>query len=244
MQKILIRNLTVKYGNKIILDNLNFFVNNGDFIVILGKSGAGKSTLLNSINKFVKFTGKVIIDNKDIGKLSTKNMKKIRRKTGIIFQDYNVFNNLNVLENTMLPFLSRKNIFQTLLNVYTKNEYKKAIMSLHKVGLSDKDIYRKTKYLSGGQKQRLAIARMLCQEPDLILADEPISSLDIKNSEEIMTLFSNLNKNRKITIIMSLHDVKIAKKYSDKIIGIKEGKIIFYKNTEEVTNDEIEDLYV
>ncbi|MBU0278481.1 MULTISPECIES: phosphonate ABC transporter ATP-binding protein [unclassified Gemella] len=240
--KLIVKNLSVNYNNKKVLNNLNFNVTEGDFVVILGKSGAGKTTLLRCINKLNNFTGYISIDEININTLNNRNLNEIRKKIAFIFQDYNILDNLYTIENVMLPFLSDKNIVEILFNIYKKDEYNLALKYLDKVGLTN-EAFIKSKYLSGGQKQRVAIAKAICQKPSILLADEPVSSLDIKNTEEIMNLFATLNNKKNMTILMNLHDVEIAKKYSHKIIGIKSGNILFYKNTEDVTDNEITELY-
>ncbi|MBF0849003.1 ATP-binding cassette domain-containing protein, partial [Streptococcus danieliae] len=145
-------------------------------------------------------------------------------------------------ENVLSPFLAYKNIFQSLFSIYSREEYEMALKYIDKVALKEY-AYTKVKYLSGGQKQRVAIAKAICQKPDLLLADEPISSLDEVNSKAIMDLFKTLNKKKKLTILMNLHDVTIAKKYSDKIMALKDGRLLFFKNTNEVSDDEIRNLY-
>lgn len=238
-----VKNLLLSYEDNIVLNNLNFNIIEGEFVVILGKSGAGKSSLLRCINKLNSHQqGEIFINKENVLRKKGKQLQKLRKNIAFIFQDYNVLDNLYAIDNVLLPFLANKNFFKFMFNSYTKEEYKLALKYLDKVGLS-KETYKKCKYLSGGQKQRVAIAKAICQKPKIILADEPVSSLDQKNSEEIMNLFSILNKKKNITILVNLHDVNLAKKYSSKIIGLKEGKILFYKETEKVTDDEIRELY-
>ncbi|MBF0714852.1 phosphonate ABC transporter ATP-binding protein [Gemelliphila palaticanis] len=238
-----LEDVTMVYDKEVILDKISFELDKGDFVAILGKSGAGKSTLLRCINKLNNpVEGKIFINNSDILLEKGKKLELSRKKIAFIFQDYNVIDNLYTIENVLTPFLANKSFIKSIFNIYTNEEYNLAIKYLTKVGL-EKEIFKKTKYLSGGQKQRVAIAKSICQRPEVLLADEPISSLDQSNSDYIMKLFSSLNKKKNITILMNLHDVNIAKKYTDKIIGLKNGKVLFYKDTESVTDDEIKELY-
>lgn len=238
-----LEDVTMVYDKEVILDKISFELDKGDFVAVLGKSGAGKSTLLRCINKLNNpVEGKIFINNSDILLEKGKKLELSRKKIAFIFQDYNVIDNLYTIENVLTPFLANKSFIKSIFNIYTNEEYNLAIKYLTKVGL-EKEIFKKTKYLSGGQKQRVAIAKSICQRPEVLLADEPISSLDQSNSDYIMKLFSSLNKKKNITILMNLHDVNIAKKYTDKIIGLKNGKVLFYKDTESVTNDEIKELY-
>lgn len=238
-----LEDVTMVYDKEVILDKISFELDKGDFVAVLGKSGAGKSTLLRCINKLNNpVEGKIFINNSDILLEKGKKLELSRKKIAFIFQDYNVIDNLYTIENVLTPFLANKSFIKSIFNIYTNEEYNLAIKYLTKVGL-EKEIFKKTKYLSGGQKQRVAIAKSICQRPEVLLADEPISSLDQSNSDYIMKLFSSLNKKKNITILMNLHDVNIAKKYTDKIIGLKNGKVLFYKDTESVTDDEIKELY-
>ena len=176
-----IKDLTFKYGNKTILDNISFKVENNDFIAIVGKSGAGKSTLLRCLNMLnIPQKGEIIFDNKNILSSSKKQLKEIRRDISFIFQDYNVLDNLYTIENVLTPYLAKKN-FLNLLFGYTKKDYNEGIEYLKKVGLEE-EAFRKSKYLSGGQKQRVAIAKALAQQPKLLLADEPVKNFIIKKS--------------------------------------------------------------
>ena len=159
-----------------------------------------------------------------------------------VFQDLNIIDNMYVIENVLIPFLNRKNFIQVLFNQFSKQEYERALYCLEKVGIS-KLAYTKAKYLSGGEKQRVAIARSLAPNVDLILADEPISSLDEKNSTQIMEIFKRINIKKNKTIILNLHNVDIAKKFSDKILALKNGEIFFYKKSPEVNEDDIRKVY-
>lgn len=241
---LIIENLTMSFNDNIVLKNINLEIENGDFVAILGKSGAGKSTFLRCINKLhTPQSGKIYFNSNDILKMNGKKLQKLRQKIAFIFQDYNILDNLYTIDNVLTPFLVNKNFIQSLFGYYNKDDYRLAIKYIEKVGLYE-ETFKKCKYLSGGQKQRVAIAKAICQKPEILLADEPISNLDEKNATDIMKLFKKLNEKKNITILINLHDVNIAKKYSKKIIGIKNGKISFYKDTESVTDDEIRELYI
>ena len=227
-----IKNLTFKYGNKTILDNISFKVERNDFIAIVGKSGAGKSTLLRCLNMLnVPQKGEIIFNNNNILSSSKKQLREVRRDISFIFQDYNVLDNLYTIENVLTPYLAKKN-FLNLFFGYTKKEYNEGLEYLKRVGLEE-EAFRKSKYLSGGQKQRVAIAK----------ADEPVSSLDEKNTSLIMDTFKKLNTENNITVLINLHDKELAKKYSTKILGLKDGKILFYKDSDKVNDYEFKELY-
>ncbi|MBS9776081.1 MAG: phosphonate ABC transporter ATP-binding protein [Fusobacterium sp.] len=238
-----IKNLTKNYEQKQILKNISFSIKKGEFISIIGESGAGKSTLLRCINSLEKInSGSIKFYDKELTKLNEKEKNLIKRQMAFIFQDLNIIDNLFVIENVLTPFLVRKNFLQIFFNYFSKKEYERALYCLEKVGISNL-AYTKAKYLSGGEKQRVAIARALAPNVDLILADEPISSLDEKNSKQIMEIFKRINQKKEKTIIVNLHNVEIAKEFSDKILALKNGEILFFKESEKITNDEIREVY-
>ena len=241
-EKLEVKNLIFNYGVKNILNDISFEVPNGDFVAIVGKSGAGKSTLLRCLNLLNKpQSGEIIITGENIVQFNRTRLKRIRRDIAFIFQDYNVLDNLYTVENVLTPYLVKKSTLGLLLG-YTKKEYNEGVEFLKQVGLED-EAFKKSKYLSGGQKQRVAIAKALAQNPKILLADEPVSSLDEKNTTLIMDTFKKLNEENGITVLINLHDVNLAKKYSTKILGLKDGKVLFYKDSEKVTKDEFEELY-
>ena len=241
-EKLEVKNLIFNYGVKNILNDISFEVPNGDFVAIVGKSGAGKSTLLRCLNLLNKpQSGEIIITGENIVQFNRTRLKRIRRDIAFIFQDYNVLDNLYTVENVLTPYLVKKSTLGLLLG-YTKKEYNEGVEFLKQVGLED-EAFKKSKYLSGGQKQRVAIAKALAQNPKILLADEPVSSLDEKNTTLIMDTFKKLNEENGISVLINLHDVNLAKKYSTKILGLKNGKVLFYKDSEKVTKDEFEELY-
>ena len=241
-EKLEVKNLIFNYGVKNILNDISFEVPKGDFVAIVGKSGAGKSTLLRCLNLLNKpQSGEINIAGENILQFNRSRLKLIRRDIAFIFQDYNVLDNLYTVENVLTPYLVKKSVMGLLLG-YTKKEYNEGVDFLKQVGLED-EAFKKSKYLSGGQKQRVAIAKALAQNPKILLADEPVSSLDEKNTTLIMDTFKKLNIEKGITVLINLHDVNLAKKYSTKILGLKDGKVLFYKDSEKVTKDEFEELY-
>ncbi|MCI7223211.1 phosphonate ABC transporter ATP-binding protein [Fusobacterium sp.] len=244
MDKIIEVNKLIKnYNDRKILKEISFSIKKGEFISIIGESGAGKSTLMRCLNGLEEInSGSIKFYNKEITILKEKEKNIIKRQMAFVFQDFNIIDNLYVIENVLLPFLAKKNVFQVLMNSYSKEEYERAMYCLEKVNLT-KLAYTKAKYLSGGEKQRVAIARALVPNVDLILADEPISSLDEKNAQQIMEIFKRINEKKSKTIILNLHNVYIARKYSDKILALKNGEIFFFKESEKVTEDDIREVY-
>ena len=238
-----VKNLVKNYGDKQILKNISFNINKGEIISIIGESGAGKSTLMRCLNGLEGInSGSIKFYDTDITKLKEKEKNSIKKQMAYVFQDLNIIDNMYVIENVLVPFLNRKNFIQVLFNQFTKQEYERALYCLEKVGIS-KLAYTKAKYLSGGEKQRVAIARSLAPNVELILADEPISSLDEKNSAQIMEIFKRINIKKNKTIILNLHNVEVAKKFSDKILALKNGEIFFYKKSAEVNEDDIRKVY-
>ena len=238
-----VKNLVKNYGTKEILKNISFSINKGEIVSIIGESGAGKSTLMRCLNGLEEVnSGSINVYGTDITKLKTSDKNEIKKQMAYVFQDLNIIDNMFVIDNVLVPFLNRKNFIDVLLNRFTKEEYERALYCLEKVGIS-KLAYTKAKYLSGGEKQRVAIARSLAPNVELILADEPISSLDERNSSQIMEIFKRINIKKNKTIILNLHNVEIAKKFSDKILALKNGEIFFYKKSEEVNEDDIREVY-
>ena len=238
-----VKNLVKNYGTKEILKNISFSINKGEIVSIIGESGAGKSTLMRCLNGLEEVnSGSINFYGTDITKLKTSDKNEIKKQMAYVFQDLNIIDNMFVIDNVLVPFLNRKNFIDVLLNRFTKEEYERALYCLEKVGIS-KLAYTKAKYLSGGEKQRVAIARSLAPNVELILADEPISSLDERNSSQIMEIFKRINIKKNKTIILNLHNVEIAKKFSDKILALKNGEIFFYKRSTEVNEDDIRKVY-
>ena len=238
-----IENLKVIYDKFEAIENLSLKVDDGEFVAIIGSSGSGKSSLIKSINLLVKpKVGHIFIGKEDITLANSKELKKLRREIGFIFQDYNLIDRLSVIENVLIGRLGYKSSLESLLGIFKKEEYKNAMDALEKVGLKEKAFVRADE-LSGGQKQRVSIAKVFIQNPKLILADEPVASLDIATSQTIMKYFEKINKKYKISIIINLHDVNLAKKYAKRIVALKNGKIIFDGHGGELTNDVLRKIY-
>lgn len=238
-----IENLKVVYDKFEAIEDLSLEVHDGEFVAIIGSSGSGKSSLIKSINLLVKpKKGHIFIGKDDITLSNSRELKKLRREIGFIFQDYNLIDRLSVIENVLIGRLGYKSSFESLLGIFKKEEYKNAMDVLKKVSLEEKAFVRADE-LSGGQKQRVSIAKVIMQNPKLILADEPVASLDIATSENIMKYFEIINEKYKISIIINLHDVSLAKKYAKRIVALKEGKIIFDGKGSELTDDILRRIY-
>lgn len=225
------------------LDDVSFSVEKGEFVSIIGPSGAGKSTILRCINRLIDATdGNIIYDGDDILSLGKRDLRRVRTKTGMIFQHYNLVDRLSVIENVLHGRLGQKSAISGMLGSYSETEKEKAFFILNELGLAEQ-VYKRCDALSGGQKQRVGIARAIMQEPKLILCDEPIASLDPKASKTIMDHLSQINQKQKITCIVNLHQVEVAMKYSQRILGVSSGKIVFDGTPEELTKKKIHEIY-
>ena len=225
------------------LDDVSFSVEKGEFVSIIGPSGAGKSTILRCINRLIDATdGNIIYDGDDILSLGKRDLRRVRTKTGMIFQHYNLVDRLSVIENVLHGRLGQKSAISGMLGSYSETEKEKAFSILNELGLAEQ-AYKRCDALSGGQKQRVGIARAIMQEPKLILCDEPIASLDPKASKTIMDHLSQINQKQKITCIVNLHQVEVAMKYSQRILGVSSGKIVFDGTPEALTKKKIHEIY-
>lgn len=231
-----VENLTKKFDH-LVLDHISFQVSQGEFVVILGSSGAGKSTLMRCLNGLMAPTsGKVRVHDIEVCK---KNLHKIRQKVGFIFQNFNVIGNLTVMQNVLIGLLGTKSFWNIF---FTKEEKKIAEEAIELVGLKDK-IYTRVEKLSGGQKQRVAIARVLVQKPDVILADEPVSNLDPVISREILDILRNINESKGTLVICNLHQLEYAVEYGHRIIGIHSGKVVFDGNPQVMREQDLARIY-
>ena len=239
-----IKNVSKKYNNGTnALKNISFDVEKGEFISVIGPSGSGKSTLLRSMNKMIDISqGSILFEDKNIENLKKTQIELVRREIGMIFQSYNLVERLTVIENVLHGRLGYKSIIAAILGIYSEEEKKEAFSFLERVNMT-KYAYQKCSELSGGQKQRVGIARAIMQKPKLLLCDEPIASLDPKTAENIMDYLKKIVTELKITCIVNLHQVDIAKKYSDRIIALNKGEKIFDDKAEKLTEKMVEFIY-
>ena len=206
------------------LKGVSFKVKRGEFISILGPSGSGKTTLLRSINGLEPIeNGEVIFNN---NKITKDNLPDVQRKTGMIFQEFNLVNNLSSINNVLTGLLNSSSKFLSMFYLFTKEQKLEALQSLRTVGLLEKS-YSRVDELSGGQRQRIGIARAIIKKPILLLADEPVASLDPKAALSTMKLLKKINKDFNITILCNLHQVNLAMEFSDRVIGLSDGSIVF-----------------
>jgi phosphonate transport system ATP-binding protein len=232
-----------KNRNEDALKNISLHFKDKESTVIIGSSGSGKSTLLKCINRLIEpNSGKIFIDNKEILNCPIKKAEQLRGKIGMIFQNFNLIENETVLKNVLNGRLRFNNSFRTILGKFSKEDYILAQENIKKVGLGGYE-NELIMNLSGGQKQRVAIARTLSQKPEIILADEPVSNLDPKLMKEIMDLLQTICIESGITFIASLHFLNFAKKYGTRIIGMREGEIVFDGKSEDLTEKDIVEIY-
>ncbi len=239
-----IENLNKEYSKgKSVLKDVNFEIKQGELLSIIGPSGAGKSTLLRSINRMIEPTsGKITFDNKNITNVKGRELRNMRTNIGMIFQHYNLVDRLSVFENVMHGTLGYKNSLQGIFSLYTESEKEEAIDIITELGIEE-HIYKRCDELSGGQKQRVGIARALVQKPKIILCDEPIASLDPSSSRVIMEHLRKICSEKGITVIVNLHQVDAAKNYSDRIIGLNRGEIVFNNHPTEINKEVIQNVY-
>lgn len=225
-----VRNLAKTYVNGTpAIHNISLTIQKGEFVVLLGPSGVGKSTLLRCLNYLVEPTsGEVSIAGRALGGLSKGELLKTRQHIGMIFQEFNLVNRMSVLMNVACGKLGSLGFVRALFQNFSREDQRAAVRALIRAGLDDEELYlRRADTLSGGQKQRVAIARMLMQEPSIILADEPVASLDVVMRIQIMDVISGIARNDGITVVMSLHQLDLARKYATRIVALNAGSVIF-----------------
>jgi phosphonate transport system ATP-binding protein len=225
------------------LKNVNIEIGDGEFVAIIGLSGAGKSTLLRSINKMQTITsGDIFIDEVNISSLSGKKLREFRRNIGMIFQSFNLVKRMSVFNNVLTGRVAYHSTFKALFGIFPKEEKLIALQALETMGILEKAFVRADK-LSGGQQQRVALARALTQKPKIILADEPVASLDPVTTVQVMDDFARINRDLGITIVANMHHVDLALKYATRIIGIKAGEIVYDGSSKDINEEILMNIY-
>ena len=225
------------------LKNIDLKIEQGEFLAIIGLSGAGKSTLIRTINRMIDITeGELIVDGVDVMSLKGADLRRYRRKVGMIFQSFNLVSRSTVLKNVLASDVPDMPWYKTLLGIYSKEQKIKALNALDKVNILEK-AYSRCDELSGGQQQRVALARTLNQNPSIILADEPVASLDPIIADVVMSDFARINKDLNISILINIHHVDLALKYATRVLGIRAGEIVYDGPTSEVTQEILDMVY-
>ena len=225
------------------LRDVSFSVKAGEFVGILGKSGSGKSTLMRCINRLVEpSSGKVFFDEEEVTGVSPKRLRELRKKTGMIFQQYNLIPRYSVQLNTLMGRLASTSSITSMMNYFSDEDVVHSRQVLDRLSLSDKYFHR-SEELSGGQQQRVGLARALMQEPELILADEPVSSLDPASSRQIMELLAEFNEKDGVTILCNLHLPALAQEFGSRILVLSEGQIVYDGPAGNLSEVELNSLY-
>ena len=240
---LVLKSLSKVFGKKKALDSVSLTVEPGEFICVIGPSGAGKSTLLRCINRLTEADqGEILFEGKNIRKVSGRDLRAWRAKAAMIFQQFNLVPRLDVVTNVLLGRLSHRSVWASLFKSFTVKERAMAIAVLDRLGLADA-AFQRAETLSGGQQQRVAIARALMQEPRIMLADEPVASLDPANAEEVMNTLKDIAKNDGIPVLCNIHALDMARAYSDRIIAMRSGRIVFDGPPSKLTESIASEIY-
>ena len=242
-----IRNLTKIYEDgTLAVDDVSFTVPDGEFMVVIGLSGSGKSTLLRCINRLIDPTeGAIIWNGVDLAKLEGEELRKARRKIGMVFQHFNLVERSTVMTNILTGRLGYNKTWPTMLHRFPKSDRDKAWQVLKRMDIEDQ-AHKAARELSGGQQQRVGIARALMQDPELMLADEPVASLDPVLAHSILQHLEKLNKEDGLTIMCSLHYLDLVQRYSTSVIGLRQGKLVYTGSKQDIinmTNEEFKSIY-
>jgi phosphonate transport system ATP-binding protein len=239
-----VKNLTKIYdGGVLALDDVSFEVPDGEFLAVIGLSGSGKSTLLRCINRLIEPTaGKILWNGENITAATQEEMRRIRRRIGMVFQHFNLVHRSTVLTNVLAGRLGYTNPAMSLINRFPKADIEKAYKQLARVGIEEK-AHMRADELSGGQQQRVGVARALMQDPQMILADEPVASLDPVLAHSIMQYLDLINREDKVTVLCSLHFLDLVHRYADRAIALNEGKLVFEGLPKEIDDDKFKEIY-
>ena len=242
--RLTLNELTMVWPNGVRgLDAVNLEVPAGEFIAVIGLSGAGKSTLLRSINGLIAPTsGEIALGERRLTGANAQELRALRRRVGFVFQQFNLVKSHTVLRNVLNGRLGHRGLAAALLGRFEAEDEAKALEAIQAVGLGGRE-HSYCAAMSGGQQQRVAIARVLAQEPDLILADEPTASLDPKLTTSVLGLLRRINQERGISILLNLHEIELAKDYCDRVIALRAGKLIWDGRPDEMSEARLEEIY-
>jgi phosphonate transport system ATP-binding protein len=239
-----VRNLTKIYdGGVLALDNVSFSVEQGEFLAVIGLSGSGKSTLLRCINRLVEPTeGQILWNGVDITAASQDELLRIRRKIGMVFQHFNLVTRSKVITNVLAGRLGYVNTGRSMVNRFPKSDIDMALKQMDRVDITDQ-AYKRADELSGGQQQRVGIARAMVQEPEMILADEPVASLDPVLAHSIMQHLDQINKEDGATVLCSLHFLDLVHQYADRAIALNDGLLMFDGTPQAIDDEKFKEIY-
>ncbi|MDB5525482.1 MAG: putative phosphonate transporter, ATP-binding protein [Rhizobium sp.] len=237
------RNVTRQFGAKIAVDNVTLNIPAGQMVGIIGRSGAGKSTFLRMVNRLASpSSGSIVFAGRDVTKLKGADLRRWQRDCAMIFQQFNLVPRLDVMTNVMLGRLNHRSTLTSMLGLFTREERIMAIAALERLGIEQAAL-QPAGTLSGGQQQRVAIARALLQEPKVLLADEPIASLDPLNAKIVMDALRDINEREGITVITNLHTLDTARNYCERIVGMAGGRVVFDGKPEDLNADAVRTIY-
>lgn len=238
-----LKNVTRRFGKKLAVDSVTLAIPQGQMVGIIGRSGAGKSTLLRMINRLQEpSSGSVHFAGVEVSGLRGRALRNWQRDCAMIFQQFNLVPRLDVLTNVMLGRLNHRSTLMSLLNIFTREERVHAIAALERLGI-EQTALQAAGTLSGGQQQRVAIARALMQNPKMVLADEPIASLDPLNAKIVMDALRDINEREGITVITNLHTLDTARNYCERIVGMAGGRVVFDGKPSELTAEAVKEIY-
>ena len=240
---LIYQNVTKRFGANAAVDGVNVSVDEGTMLGIIGRSGAGKSTLLRLTNRLIDSSeGAIRFGSRDIGSLKGKALLDWRADCAMIFQQFNLIPRLDVLTNVMLGRANSMGFFKSVFKLFTDAERHEALLALERLGIVETAL-QQAGTLSGGQQQRVAIARALMQNPKIILADEPIASLDPMNAKLVMDALRDINRQEGMTVVCNLHTLDTARTYCDRIVGMRAGRVVFDGSPAELTTDAAREIY-
>ncbi len=238
-----LRNVSRRFGNKLAVDSVTLDIPQGQMVGVIGRSGAGKSTLLRMINRLADpSSGSIHFSGLEVSKLKGRALRSWQRDCAMIFQQFNLVPRLDVLTNVMLGRLNQRSTVLSLLSVFTREERIEAIAALERLGI-EQTALQMAGTLSGGQQQRVAICRALMQQPKMMLADEPIASLDPLNAKIVMDALRDINEREGITVITNLHTLDTARNYCERIVGMAAGRVVFDGKASELTAAAVKEIY-
>ncbi|WP_264050444.1 phosphonate ABC transporter ATP-binding protein [Methylobacterium flocculans] len=240
---LILEDLTRRYGDRRAVESVSLAIPRGRFVGVIGRSGAGKSTLLRMINRLAEPTGgRILFDGLDVTALRGRDLRRWRARCAMIFQQFHLVGRLDVLSNVLMGRLSEVPRHRSLLKLWSERERALALAALDEFGMGDFAGHRADQ-LSGGQQQRVAIARAMMQAPDLILADEPVASLDPRNTRIVMDALAEANRRHGLTVLCNLHSLDLARSYCDRLVGLADGRLVFDGAPADLTEDVARQLY-